>query len=314
MKYTKIIFFVAAFAAGFWSCDRDEIFEREQYKHVVALLGEGNFNIFAEEHDLGEEVSTGYVAASCGGSLPITEPVTIRLQEAPEVLQRYNTGNYDLDVDRYAHYLSPDRYTVPEHQITIPAGERSGRMKIFIRAGGLSPDSVYFIPFRVVSQSAYETNPVKNTVLYRVYMKNFYATTKSPVAWQHRGIRSENGVEMNTMMQKEVFPVSGNEVRIFAGNAIFEAVETTIIRWAVRLTVADDGRVTVRPWDTSMYGMKVTQIDGDPEYPNVFRITDDGYRTWKTFLLHYEYYSPDDGITYRMKEELRLAYTEDKNI
>jgi hypothetical protein len=313
MKYTKIIFFVAALAMSVWSCNRDEIFEREQYKHVVALLSEGSFNIFAEEHELGNDMSVGYVAASCGGALPITEPITIQLQEASEVLLRYNTSNFDQDVDRYAHYLSPDRYTISEHLITIPANERSGKMKILVRADNLSPDSTYFIPFRVVSQSAYEMNPVKNTVLYRVYMKNFYATTKSVTSYQHRGIRSDNGVEMNTMMQKEIFPIAGNEVRIFAGNTIFENDETSIIRWAIRLTMADDGHVTISPWDNSLHGMKVTQIDGDPEYPNVFKITDDGYKTYKTFLLYYEYLSPEEGLTYRIKEELRTEYIEEKN-
>ncbi|KAA6343048.1 hypothetical protein EZS27_009240 [termite gut metagenome] len=321
MKYLNILF-VVALAIGLWSCKRDEIFEREQYKHVVALLSEGNFNIFAEEHefvndlseDLSEGWSEGYIAASCGGSLPIAEPVIISLREDPNILQSYNLNSFDMDADSYVCYLSPDKYTIPEHRITIPAHERSGRMKIQIRTDGLSPDSVYFIPFRI-EQASCEVNPAKNTVLYCVYLKNFYATTKSAIMYQHRGIRTDEDAEVstNTMMQKMITPVSSNEVRIFVGNTNLESKEINIIKWSIRLTMDDDGHVTITPWDTSFRGVKVTQIDGDPEYPNVFSITDDGYKTYKTFLLCYRYADPDDGTAYLMREELRIEYKEEKN-
>jgi hypothetical protein len=293
------------------ACDRDEIFEREQYKHVVSLLSEGTFNIFAEEHDLADNPSTGYIAASCGGALAITEPVVIHLAEDSELLDYYNLINFEMSADRYARYLSPNRYTIDDYRITIPARERSGRTKIRVHANGLSPDSVYFIPFRITRANS-EVNPEKSAMLYRVYMKNFYATNKSTVEYQQRSIRTDAANNrLNNMMTKAVFPASGNSVRVFAGNQSFENKENMIINWSVRLTVAEDGRVTITPWDDSPSGMKMRQIDGDPDYPNVFKIVDDGYKTYKTFLLCYEYTTPVDGPLYTMKEELRLEFKEE---
>lgn len=293
------------------ACNRDEIFEREQYKHVVSLLSEGAFNVFSEEHDLTDDPSTGYIAASCGGALAITEPITIHLTEDPDLLDYYNNINFEMSADRYARYLSPDRYTLENYQITIPANERSGKTRIRVHGNGLSPDSTYFIPFRITSANS-EVNPDKSTMLYRVYMKNYYATNRTVVEYQQRSIRTDaTDANVNNMMTKVVFPVSGNSVRVFAGNQAFESTETLIINWSMLLTVAENGNVTISSWDNSTNGMKIRQIDGDADYPNIFKIVDDGYRTFKTFLLHYEYTTPIDGPVYIMREELRLEFTEE---
>ncbi|MDD4591663.1 MAG: DUF4361 domain-containing protein [Parabacteroides sp.] len=291
------------------SCDRDEIFNREQYKVVVALLSDDGFNIFPEELPFSEVGVDGYIAASCGGVLPTTEPINISIVEDENLLSSYNVSNFDTDVDRYALYLNPSRYQIEKHSITIAAGERIGRMHILLHTAGLSPDSVYFIPFRVNSFSAYEFNPKKNTVLYRLYLKNKYASTMDgdgATIYNHRGKRGLT----NTMMQKKVFPTAHNEVRIMAGIKEFQKDEALIDKWSIRLVMDEDGNVAILPWNVSEYGMKVTQIDGNPDFPNTFRIVNDGYNTYKTFLLRYNYIDPDDGNTYEMSEELRLMFNE----
>lgn len=52
----------------FTACDRDEVFEREQYKNVFALISESD-NVSRKYHKLGEE-SIGYVSASLGAPTP----------------------------------------------------------------------------------------------------------------------------------------------------------------------------------------------------------------------------------------------------
>lgn len=309
MKYIKFIkpLLSAVLVLTLFSCNRDEIFEREQYKNVVALLSDDGFNIFAEELAFSEDGVDGYIAASCGGALPTTVPIDIEMVEDESLINKYNISNYDTDAERYAHYLDHSRYTVENQTLTIPAGERAGRMKIKIRTAGLSPDSVYLIPFKAASFSAYELNLNKSTVLYRLYLKNYYASTKSGnTLYTHRGVRAGT----NTMLQKQVFPVADNEVRIFAGIKPFQANESLINKWSIRIVVAEDNSVTILPWNTSEFGMKITQIDDDPDYPNIFKIEDTGFKTYKTFLLCYEYVDPDDGKTYQMKEELRLEFNE----
>ncbi|MEA4918197.1 BT_3044 domain-containing protein [Proteiniphilum sp.] len=310
MKHIRFInlLFVPLLIFVLLSCNRDEIFEREQYKAVVALLSDDGFNIFSEELEFSDGVD-GYIAASCGGVLPTTEPIDISIVEDVSLIGRYNISNFDTDAERYALYLSSDRYQIEKHSITIPTGERMGRMHIRLRTTGLSPDSVYFIPFRVNNFSAYEFNPKKSTVLYRLYLKNFYASTKDGDGATIYNQRGKRGIT-NTMVQKKVFPTGSNEVRIMAGIKEFQKEEELIDRWSIRLIVGEDDKVTILPWNTSDYGMKLTQIDGNPDFPNTFSIVNDGYNTYKTFLLRYNYVDPDDGNTYEMSEELRLQFSE----
>jgi hypothetical protein len=47
--------------------------------------------------------------------------------EDENVLDRYNKGNFDVDEEKWIHYLSADRYDIENFNITIPAGERTGR-------------------------------------------------------------------------------------------------------------------------------------------------------------------------------------------
>jgi hypothetical protein len=313
MKHIRFISLlsVSVLALVLLSCNRDEIFEREQYKAVVALLSDDNFNIFAEELPFSEEYLDGYIAASCGGVLPITEPIKIDIEEDKGLLDRYNTSNFSTEAERYALYLDKGKYTIETPGITIPAGGRSGRMKISLKTEGLSPDSVYFIPFRVKSFSAYEFNPKKNTVLYRLYLKNDYASTKDgdgSTVYNHLGkILDPDSAIINSMVQKEVFPTAHNQVRIMAGIEPFKKEEALIEKWSILLTV-NDGKVTITPWNTTKSGMEVWQVDDNVDYPNTFSIVNDGFNTYKTFLLCYRYSNPNDGRLYYVQEELRLAF------
>lgn len=308
MKYIKYLnlLFLAMLVLVTSCASRDEIFEREQYKTVIAILSDDGFNIFSEELKISEEKIDGYIVASCGGVLPTTDPIEITMVEDGSLLDAYNTSNFDTDVERYAHYLDADRYTIENPKINIAAGERIGKMKIKLRTDGLSPDSTYFIPLKANYSSEYELNQKKASVLFRVLFKNYYATTKSETWYSHRGVR--NGA--NTMIQKRVFPISKNEVRTFAGIKAFENTISAINKWSIRLIVGEDNKVTILPWSTEKYGLKITQIDGDEDYPNVFKVVDDGYKTYKTFLLKYEYNDAEEDKVYQMREELRLEFNE----
>jgi len=310
MKYLNLCVFMV-FLAATTSCNRDEIFEREQYKHIVSLMSnrtEGIFNIFEEELDLEQNPSVGYIAASCGGALAITEPILIQMEEDLVLLREYNFSNFEMREDLYINPLSLLRYSINAHQINIPANERSGRMKIEVNARDLSPDSAYFIPFRITRANC-ELNPDKTTLLYRMYMKNFYATNRTPIEYQHVGEKAVgSGSPVNTMMSKRVFPLSGNSIRMFAGNQTFNNALTSVVNWSIKVEIAEDGRLTITPWKDTPTGVKVRQIDDDEYYPNIFKIEDLGYIVYKTFFLCYEYDEPFTGVTNTMKERLRLEY------
>ncbi|GHU60681.1 hypothetical protein FACS1894121_1150 [Bacteroidia bacterium] len=305
MKKINILFMMFL-VAGINACDKDELYEREQYKKVFALLSDDGDNIFAEEIDLKPDEATGWVVASVGGSLPTESAIGITMVVDEDVLDRFNKRNFDVEYEKYARLLSTDNYLIEKFDITIPAGERIGKMKIRLNAHGLSPDSTYFIPLRADHFTAYELKPSKSDVLYRVLLKNFYATQKTTTNYNLRG-KLDNA---NLMSIKQVFPVSGNKVRCMAGNISFEPNVALINAASIVLEVDDDNKVYITPWKTSD-GISVTQVEGDPDFPNIFKIENTGYKTYKTFLLRYNY--EYEGKTHEMWEELRLEFDKNKD-
>jgi hypothetical protein len=300
MKYKSIII-AMILVAGFSSCTDDEIFEREQYKNIFALVSDDGYNIYNEVHDLDLVESVGYVAASCGGTNPTQKTIDITMDVSHEAFAYYNQSNFDMDVTKYAQWMPSDKYSIDNWRFNIPAGKIDGRLPVRIRPEGLSPDSVYFIPLKVSAFSAYELNPDKSTVLYRVLIKNKYATQETATNYALRGVL--NGV--NTMGQKRVDPIAANKVRIMAGTFAFESKVETINKNGIILEIDADNHISI----SSYKDMVVTQVDNDPEYPNIFKIENDGYRTYKTFLLRYDYV--DGANTRQMKEELRLEFKEE---
>jgi hypothetical protein len=294
-KYLNILL-IPVFLLGSVSCDDYRYFEREQYKVVFALVSDDDHNIFKVVHDLDEPESTGYVAASCGGSNPTDRDINVTLVQDIEPFDRYNKDNFDVETEKFARYLSADKFNVDSYNFTIPAGGRDGRVAIHVRPDGLSPDSVYFIPFKIDSYSAYEANPNKSDLLYRILIKNRYATQAAISNYALRGVR--DGIDV--MGVKQMHPISKNSVRIMAGNEAFQSDIDIINKNCIVLTVGSDNLVSISPFRD----IEVEQIDGDPEFPNIFFIEDDGFNLYKTFLLSYSYKS--GNTVYTMKEELRV--------
>ena len=317
MKYQNIIMMLFAMVV-ISACNLNEVFDREQYKHVIALKSDGTFKLFTQEIDFSdvdsEGFATGFISATVGGSLVTEQAIRLNIVEDPVIFNQYNQYNYAWETYRYANLLPENRKIISNYSINIPAGERTGIMNMRIRVNGLSPDSTYMIPFRVSSVSAYEMNQEKNTVLYRLRLKNQWSSTANISQYSHKGTWRRTDIvsttEISTMMQKHVYPLSANQVRIFTGDRGFEAKELDIVQWAMILTMDDAGNVTITPWDDSELGLKVTQMnDEDERYPNKYSIVVDAWgRQFKTFMLCYEFVHPENGQTHLMKEELKIEH------
>jgi hypothetical protein len=103
-------------------------------------------------------------------------------------------------------------------------------------------------------------------------------------------------------------------VRIIAGDISFESNADLIDHTSLLLEIDANNHVHISPYKDIANGVTVTQIneddsDYDSNYPNVFRVENDGYNTYKTFLLCYKYVY--NGSTYTMLEELRLQFREE---
>ena len=145
---------------------------------------------------------------------------------------------------------------------------------------------------------AYEINADKNTILYQVLLKNDYASQAEDDLYAMRGILDSAVTAGN----KRMFPLSRNKVRLIAGNESYEPDVDKINETAIVLEVTSDNRVLISPYKN----IEVTQIDGDPDYPNTFTTEESFGRTYNVFLLSYEYTIGDDEKTHLMQEELRM--------
>ena len=306
-RYLRL-FPVFMVVCGLYSCNENEVFEKEQYKNVFALVS-GTDNVSDWVHDLRKTESEGYVSASLGGTNPSTTAIRITLVEDPKLIDAYNVVAFDVNTSKYIRPLASNKYTIDSYVFTIPAGEAKAFISVKIRPTGLSPDSSYFIALKVDSYSAYEVNPEKDYVLYRVQIKNWWSVTGGTIYNQRGSIvtAGSTGNPVQVFGTKRLFPLTPTKVRLLAGTEINDNSDENVYNWySMALNIGDDNKITIEPYKR----LDITQIDGDPDFPNRVMLEDDGFKTYKTFLLSYSY-KASDGDTYIMKEELRLEYKED---
>ena len=306
--------------AALSSCNQYEVYEKEQYKPVFSITShEDSYNVFNSVVHLGRETTTKYVNAYVGGTTPTTENIEIELVLDPTVMSRYKNSRL----------LPSHMYKIDNYNIVIPAGKREGQMKVELKPEGLSPDSTYFIPLNVYTYLGGELNSKKSYVLYRVMIKNRYATQVTPTIYAMRAqieiIRNGNPVQANIRMNKEMKPLGKRKVRIPAGNELIKSTTEE-----AQLAFVQNNNIVVEVTDATTDGgkkvnitpvkhAKVEQLSGDAEFSNVFKITTDPIlkKTYKTFLLHYRYQVPTIvGADYTIyptdwvivKEELKLEF------
>lgn len=294
MKLRNIMILVLATAL--LSCKDNEMFENEMYKNEVALISSSYYNTFQEIVPLTGEEVTGYIAASAGGTHSPTKDMVIKLEEDDTQLDIYNRSLFDADERLYAKLLPRDRYEIADYKILIKAGERTGRTMVKLRPDGLSPDSTYFIELKATDVSGVEINSKKSSILYQVLIKNKYASQAENTFYSMTGLSNE----MVTAGNKKLFPLTENSVRVIAGTESFESKEDHINKTSIVLEVGADNRVKIKPYKD----IKVTQLDGDERYPNIFRVEESFGRKFNVFLLSYEYVF--NGAKRHMQEELRI--------
>jgi len=307
-KYIKIFLVAIIFACGLNSCNDKVVFQKEQYKNVFALVS-GTDNVSDWYHDLRKDESLGYVSASLGGTNPSTKDVKVSLVLDNKLIDTYNSNIFDVNTAKYILPLASSKFTIDNYNFTIPTGEVKASIPVKIRPAGLSPDSTYFIPLRVDSYSGYEINPKKDYILYRVSIKNWWSVTGG-TAYNQRGNRLAVGSTGNPVQvfgTKRLYPLTANKVRLLAGTVLNDNASIHIFNWySMTMTIGDDNKVKLEPYKT----LEMTQIDGDVDFPNKVILENDGFKTFKTFLLCYSY-KHSDGVSYKIKEELRLEYKED---
>ena len=306
MKAKYNIIFAALLLLG--GCNDNEVFEKEQYKHVFSFISDAD-HVTKKMFNLSDTLRTGYISLSMGGSNATDRDVTIKIVKAPDVLSQYNLSQYEFAVHKYAKMLPSANYDLSTLTCVIKAGEAKGVIPFTVHPEGLSPDSVYYLPLKIDSYDNYEVNVTRNYLLYQVQIKNSWASgTVNGTSYTMASLRYENGstIPLSVPGTKALYPISANTVRTMAGNENFDGKIANLDLYAIYLDIADDGKITIRPYKD----ITIEQIDGDTDYPNKYVLEKTDYYTYHNFLLHYKYKVGSNW--YEIKEELRAQELKNK--
>lgn len=256
---------VLACGAALSSCeveyDKTELYRKEIY------LVSGDNNIFGQEYTF--EGGTGYLPVYVGGTTAIEKDVTVTITKDYEALAEYNKRNFDQNFDSYALELPADRYTIENMTVTLKAGDEKpyALLDIEVNTDGLTGDVDWFIPLRIESVSDYMVSGTKNYVLYKVQMKNDYATTRTTTNYMMYGSLQSGGKD-----RWGAFAPSGIPVSINATKMVTPFDWTSVVTMpGARVAATDDGGrqrrnqsivVTVDPFQT--IDVPVLDRDGQP--------------------------------------------------
>lgn len=309
MKIYLKLFIVCFVAHSLTGCDADSIYQEEQYKTSVYLLS-GADNVYATSYTLNEEEPVRYVTIGCGGSNSNEKDITVTLEPNPEMLERFNSLNYDYQ-EEYAKMLPVDRYEIASYSVTLPANSdyHYVRMPVKVRALGLSPDSLYFIPLKIKSVSNYDVNEDKSDVLFRVAIENDYAEQLVPTYYVKSGTMSNPVTVLSGT--KLVQPLDKDKVRMFIGNETHSSTTTVenIERLSVVVQIKEDNSLLVTPYGS----MEVEMLDNLNGYNRYIPELLQGTTKQRVFYLNYRFRLMQSNGTYTAWREVeeRLIRIED---
>lgn len=299
MKINRLLF-ILVLPICLVACNEDEQFDKELYKKVVYVLS-GDDLTFPVNHDLNQEETVGYISVNCGGTKHIDRDVVVELETDDEALAVYNKLNYDLDESKFAHKLDAKYYNMPIWTTILRADNENtySTIPVHVRPEGLSPDSIYLIPLRIKSVSDYEINPSKQTVLYRVLLKNDYATQSPVVRYKTRGTDvefKEDGIDIEKSspytLSRIVVPLTKKSVRCFVGVNTYEISSLTkeaINKYGMRITINEDGTLTLNPIGSA----QIEMLNGRENNNHLsYKST---LFTYHVFMLNYRYRLLKDG-------------------
>ena len=308
IKIQKVAFLaVVAAVLTLCSCKEDEIYQKEQYKHVFSIAStEGEYNVFTDVLHLALPESKCYVTASMGGTNPTTEATEVHFTFDKNLFDRHNVANFGTNVTKYANLLPESMYTIDNYTLTIPAGATEGRLLIRIRPEGLCPDSTYLLPLTVTSFSKHEIHPKRNSILYNVRLRNKFVNQGTNYKMTAQ-IGESPADLVPIILNKPVHPIAKNTIRTIVGMEPWKSpVERSMIEdKTITIAVSEiDSTITVKPYKH----LDLEQLY-DPEYPNKFRIVRDGLKWYRSLSFYYRYTLDDK--TWYVKEELRQEYNPD---
>ena len=325
------------------SCGEKEFYADEQYRKECYIVSDDN-NVFGQEYTYGEN-STGYISIYVSGSAPVDEDVTITLRQADEYLKEYNQRVNGTAYANYVEALPADSYSLPNGWDAVVTPEDTYvKFPIVVDVNRLDPTKKYFLPLEIARVSNYQYSATKNYVLFQIFMKNAYATTRGSTYYQMYGntvdLKENKGKweevrpgESPTAFNatKKMTPLSENSVCILPGTLQSTDQSMTDTR-GIRLIVTDevwqcpilgdDGLPTGKTFPVNIVEIEplnegsgcvqvhtaTNGIDQDDEENQLRSYYDPAT---KTFMLYYCYRMPTERsgsapLWHKVKEQMTL--------
>ena len=287
-------------------CDNYD-FAQEQFRKEVNLLSNSSLVYDRQVAELQQGGDTLFVVASLSGSQASDESFAVALQNSDTLLRAYNKSNFDINKARFAKYLPEECYEFPTMEMTIPAGSSKAMFPVYLKnLDKISPDSIYFLEYKIDSLKTPDCNPKKRHVLLRMHMENYYASTLTATDYYYTSstiiIPNTDGTSevRRPTNSNRVFPISENSVRLMAGDESFSDYTTAldiIYKGSIILEMGEQlpenplaKELTILPYKD----IDVMQLTPIGEYDNTYLLnvirTPDGRATYyKEFRLHYKY-------------------------
>lgn len=304
-------------------------YDEEQYRKEIYIVSYDN-NMFGQEYTYGEG-SVGYLSIYAAGTTAIDHDVTVEIEVYPDFLRNYNKRVYGEDYTNYAKELDPADYEIESMTTVLKADSPNPyvQLPIKVNINNLNPEEAYYIPLRIKSVSDYMISPDKQNVLYRVYVKNDYATTKSATYYTMNGTEQKftvtGGVftpaEAITTVNatKPVVPIGQHNVRMLPNAMTTDTHNNSINIHVVPGETVDvpvyvEGvatgetvkrqKVELSTWIESSSSLIIESLeDINIDAAVQERISYYNPET-KRFTLNYRYMSPDENVWHFMHEEV----------
>ncbi|MCK3686427.1 DUF4361 domain-containing protein [Maribellus sp. YY47] len=325
MKNSIKVIYGVMLGLAFASCDSYD-FEQEQYQNEINLLSNSQMIYDRQVADLTKSSDTIYVVAALSGTNNSNQTFNVALVEADSLFKAYNKSNFDIDSSRFARMLPEECFTIPNLEMQIPAGESQVKFPIYVQnLDKLSPDSIYFLNYKIDPSKTSAFNPEKAEVLLRIYKENEFSTTVENVYYNYTSsyiikLDKNDPETRRPTSSNQVFALGGNSVRMMAGDETFgnyNAAYNQLNAKSIKVVIGDQTSqnplartVTVEPYKD----LDVVQMTPVDMYDNTFLIniisTPDGRATYyKEFRLHYKYRLSDTSPYREVKAVLRMEYS-----
>lgn len=316
MKKYKYIIGCALAAVALSSCNNYD-FDQNFYPHKVGLMA-GTNRIYdrttVELSAVENGTASVQLVANLSGSQLADRDYHVTIAHDDSLFNAYNKSNFDIDSTKFARLLPANCYEDPQMEGTIHSGSNKCLFDIKLKnLGTLSPDSTYFLNYKIVSHdaSALATDNNKlgvklNHVLIKITWKNAYGSTAE--GWNYQLVSSQvTNLETKSTTRPtntvRAFPIAANAVRFLAGDEKWDNYEKALHDINVKSIVATIGsqtvtnpsayNVTLKPFKQD--SLEVEMLTPVGEYNNTFLLNELGGSAstnathFKEFRLHYRY-------------------------